>query len=83
MAARTVGADCMVSFEARQYSVLFAWVGQRVEVRGGAETVQILAGGRVIASHPRHTATRVVIDPTHYEGPGSSRIEAALAEVAR
>lgn len=78
VATRTVGADCMVSFEARQYSVPFAWVGQRVELRGAAETVQILAGGQVIASHPRHTATRVVIDPAHYEGPGSARIEAPL-----
>lgn len=75
---RTVGADCMVSFEARQYSVPFAWVGQRVELRGAAEVVQILAGGQVIASHPRHTATRVVIDPAHYEGPGGPRIEAPL-----
>ena len=75
IATRTVGADCMVSFEARQYSVPFAWVGQRVEVRGAADTVQVLAGGHVIASHPRRTDTRVVIDPEHYEGAATDRVE--------
>jgi hypothetical protein len=36
LATRRVGSDCLVSFEGRQYSVPFAWVGQTVEVRGGA-----------------------------------------------
>ena len=40
---RRVGADCTVAFEGRTYSVPFALVGQRVEVRGCARHVQILA----------------------------------------
>jgi hypothetical protein len=31
---RPVGIDCLVSFEGRQYSVPFRFVGQEVEVRG-------------------------------------------------
>ena len=41
----------------------FAWVGRRVEVRGGAGRVQVLAEHRVIAVHPRRTPERIVIDP--------------------
>jgi len=33
-----------------------------------ARTVQILAENRIVASHPRHTAARLVIDPSHYDG---------------
>lgn len=39
VATRTVNDDCLVSFEGWQYSVPFAWVGQSVELRGGAGTV--------------------------------------------
>ena len=39
---RRVGIDGLVAFEGRQYSVPFARVGERVEVRGCAGTVQVL-----------------------------------------
>ena len=74
VATRRVSADCLVSFEGRQYSVPFAWLGQTVEVRGGARTVQVLAGQAVVAEHPRQTAERLVIDPSHYEGPATERV---------
>lgn len=74
VATRRVSVDCLVSFEGRQYSVPFAWIGQPVEVRGGARTVQILAGQAVVAGHPRHTTERLVIDPSHYEGPATERV---------
>lgn len=80
VATRTVAADCLVSFEGRQYSVPFAWVGQRVEVRGAAGRVQILAGRdgafSVVAEHPRHTGARIVLDPRHYDGPSTARVTA-------
>ena len=72
LATRTVGADCMVAFEARQYSVPFRLVGERVEVRGVHRRVQILHGAEIVAEHPRGTDTRVVIDRRHYEGEGSA-----------
>lgn len=78
VATRTVSDDCLVSFEGRQYSVPFAWVGQSVELRGGAGTVQILGGARVIAEHPRHTQRRLVIDPEHYEGHATERVAAPM-----
>lgn len=74
VATRTVSRDCLVSFEGRQYSVPFAWVGQTVEVRGAVRTVQIVAGNAVVAEHARHTDARLVIDQKHYDGPATDRI---------
>jgi transposase len=50
---RAVERDCTVAFESRRYSVPFAWLGQRVEVRGCARSVQIYAGGTIVAEHAR------------------------------
>ena len=65
---RPVGIDCMVHFESREYSVPFRFVGRKVEVRGCAGEVQVLAEGRVVARHARGTAQRVLIDQAHFEG---------------
>lgn len=74
VATRRVGPDCLVHFESRSYSVPFRYLGQRVEVRGCAGVVQILADGSVVASHPRHSRERLVIDPRHYEGPETADV---------
>jgi hypothetical protein len=68
VATRRVSEDCLVAFEGRSYSVPFALVGATVEVRGCAEEVQILSGARVVASHPRHTRCRLLLETSHYEG---------------
>jgi transposase len=75
---RTVAVDATVGFEQRRYSVPFQWVGRRVEIRGGAGRVQVLADQRVIASHPRHTPERILIDPSHYEGPSTDSVQAPM-----
>jgi hypothetical protein len=67
-----------VRFEGRTYSMPFAHVGSEVEVRGCARTVQILAEGRVVAEHARHTRELVVIDPRHYEGPSTDHVIAPV-----
>ncbi|HEX7011240.1 MAG TPA: hypothetical protein VF161_00750, partial [Steroidobacteraceae bacterium] len=72
--SRTVAIDATVGFEQRRYSVPFAWVGRRVEIRGAAGRVQILCDHRVIATHPRHTPERILIDPAHYDGPSTDRV---------
>ncbi len=72
--ARKVAVDCTIRFEGRTYSVPFALVGRTVEARGCARAVQVLWEGRVVASHPRRTASRVVIDPRHYEGEAEAEI---------
>ena len=71
---RRVTRDCMVHFESRSYSVPFVWIERQVEVRGCAGRVQILAGCEVIAEHPRQTARRVLIDPSHFEGEASEHV---------
>jgi hypothetical protein len=75
---RTVAPDATVAFEQRRYSVPFAWIGKRVEVRGAAERIQVLAEHSVIAMHPRHTPERILIDPAHYDGPSTERVIAPL-----
>jgi transposase len=71
---RAVQKDCTVSFEGRSYSVPFVLCGLAVEVRGCAEVVQVLHQGRVVAEHPRHSRARLVLDPSHYQGPGDERV---------
>jgi hypothetical protein len=88
---RPVAPDCTVGFDGRRYSVPFAWMGKRVEVRGGARVVQVYAGGAIVATHPRHGRERIVIDPRHYEGEATrdvlpplplGRMGRKLAEIA-
>lgn len=76
VATRTVGPDCLVAFEGRQYSVPFRFVGQDVEVRGAAATVQILKACEMVAVHARRTAELLVIEQAHYDGPGTDRVTA-------
>ena len=71
---RTVAKDATVGFEQRRYSVPFAWIGQAVEVRGADHRVQFLADHQVIATHPRHTPERILIDPAHYEGESTPAV---------
>jgi hypothetical protein len=74
VATRTVAGDCTVAFEGRSYSVPFRLVGRRVEVRGTSEAVQILSGASIVACHPRHTAERIVLDPSHFEGEATQEV---------
>lgn len=75
---RTVAPDATIGFEQRRYSVPFAWIGRRVEVRGAAARVQVLADHQLVASHPRHTPERILIDPAHYEGPSTDTVQAPM-----
>lgn len=68
--------DCTVRFEDRSCTVPFQYAGQRVEVRGCAVKVQILAEGRVLREYPRGTAERILLDPSCYEGPSTDRVAA-------
>jgi hypothetical protein len=73
-----VAVDATVQFEGRTYSVPFRFADQVVEVRGCAATVQVWAEGQVVASHARHTRSRIVLDPAHYEGPSTERVLAPV-----
>jgi len=71
-----VHKDCTVRFEGRSYVVPFAYAGREVEVRGCSGSVQVVDPGTaaVLVSYPRHTAERILIDPTCYEGRGTDRV---------
>jgi len=71
---RPVYKDCTVRFEDRSYTVPFAYVGERVEVRGCATKVQILADGEILREYPRGTDERLLIDPSCYEGEATDRV---------
>jgi hypothetical protein len=73
-ATRPVQRDCTISFEGRVYSVPFVLCGLQVEVHGCACVVQVWHQGVLVAEHPRHTTQRLLIDPSHYEGPGDERV---------
>ena len=75
---RRVGLDATVRFEGRTYSVPFVYAERELEVRGCAEVVQMWTDGKVVASHPRRTRSRLLIDPAHYEGPGDERVAAPV-----
>jgi len=73
---RTVARDCTVQFEGKTWSVPFRHVGRRVEVRGGARQVQIFDGCELVAAHERHGQERIIIDPSHFEGPSTDQVTA-------
>jgi transposase len=83
--SRVVRRDATVSFEGRHYSVPFALVGRSVSVRGCETTVEIYSGVERVATFPRHTACRSLIDQAHYEGPSTDEITAPvpLGEIGR
>ena len=72
---RQVSRDCLISFEGRRYSVPFAWVGRHVDVWGTLRHVVIRGAGDELARHARGTQARLLIDPGHYDGPSTDRIE--------
>lgn len=71
---RTVGKDCLVSFEASVYSVPWRAVRRRmkVELRVTADAVAIWTPGTeptLLATHARaHARGSWMIDPAHWEG---------------
>jgi transposase len=80
VAQRRVGREATVAFEGRTYSVPFRFVDQVVELRGCAATVQVWAGGGIVAEHARATRARIVLDPSHYEGESTARVASGAAE---
>jgi transposase len=75
---RSVAEDCTVGFEGRRYSVPFGLFGQRVEVRGCSQVVQVYSHGGIVAQHPRQGRERIVIDPRHYEGESTQHVLAPV-----
>ena len=71
---RTVGRDCLVHFEQRQYAVPFAYALRAVEVRGCARTVQIVCDHKVLREYPRHTEERLLLGSGCYDGESTERV---------
>ena len=60
-----VGMDKMIDVGGRMFSAPFQLVRQEVDVRVTAAMVEILHGGRRVASHERTPGNDPVIDPSH------------------
>jgi hypothetical protein len=61
-------AASLVAFEGRQYSVPLRFIGRPIDVYGCAGRVEIYASLDRIATFPRQTACRLLVDQAHYEG---------------
>jgi transposase len=71
----TVNIDYHVELDHRYYSVPYQLVGQQLDVRATQGTVEVLRGGKRVASHPREWGRRrFVTDPAHM--PASHRAHA-------
>lgn len=66
--SRRVAHDCTVRFEGRTYSVPFALLGRELEIYGCSGEVEMRHQDALVATHPRATPERIVLDPAHYEG---------------
>jgi transposase len=56
-----------VTFDGNRYSVPRAWAFEPVTVKGYVDRVVIVAGGQVVATHPRcYGRCPPVLDPLHY-----------------
>jgi transposase len=72
--SRRVAHDCTVQFEGRTYSVPFGLLDREVEIYGCSGEVEIRHGGSLVATHPRATAERIVLNPAHYEGEATDQV---------
>jgi transposase len=72
----TVNIDYHVAFDDRYYSVPYQLVRQPVEVRAMATTVEVLKGGKRVASHAReHGRRRYVTNPAHMPASHRAHLE--------
>ena len=56
-----------VAFDANRYSVPRPWAFRAVTVKGYVDRVVVVAGGQVVAEHPRcYDHSQQVLDPVHY-----------------
>ena len=56
-----------VAFDANRYSVPRPWAFRAVTVKGYVDRVVVIAGGRVVAEHPRcYDHSQQVLDPVHF-----------------
>ena len=56
-----------VAFDANRYSVPRPWAFRVVTVKGYVDRVVVVAGGRVVAEHPRcYDRSQQVLDPVHF-----------------
>ncbi|HEV3398019.1 MAG TPA: IS21 family transposase, partial [Actinomycetes bacterium] len=72
----TVNIDYHVEFDHRYYSVPYRLVRQRLDVRATATTVEVLKGGKRVASHAReHGRRRFVTNPDHMPASHRAHLE--------
>ncbi|MBV8432440.1 MAG: IS21 family transposase [Solirubrobacterales bacterium] len=56
-----------VAFDTNRYSVPRPWAFREVTVKGYVDRVVVVAGGRVVAEHPRcYDRSQLILDPVHF-----------------
>jgi transposase len=70
-----VHADCHLQAAGARYSVPYQYVGQRLEVRLGANLVEVYAGTTLVAAHPRREHGRSTA-MGHYPEAGQAFLRA-------
>ena len=82
-----VHKDATIRFEGRTYTVPFAYVHRKVEVRGCSGFLQVVdrKTGEILRKYPRNTDALLLVDPTCYEGEETSEVAAPrpLGRMAR
>ena len=72
----TVNIDYHVEFDHRYYSVPYQLVRQRLDVRATPSTVEVLKGGKRVASHARERGRRrYVTNPDHMPASHRAHLE--------
>jgi transposase len=80
----TANIDYHVEFDHRFYSVPHRLVRQRLELRATATTIEVVQGGRRVASHAReHGRRRYVTDPAHMPASHRAHLEWTPSRLVR
>lgn len=62
-----VSKTCLIRLDRNNYSVPAKWAGQIVSARVTADSLSVVAGGEIIAEHPRNfIRDEMVCNPWHY-----------------
>lgn len=78
-----VAPDYHVEFEGHRYSVPYGFVGRKVDLRAGANVIEVFCGSKRVASHPRSLSRRGFTTQPAHMPPQHSAAEWTPERLAR